>query len=58
MPFRQTEGFLRGLSKLKRFRVPDYTTVFRRVRKLDFSLDLKKLDEDFVVAIDSSGIMG
>lgn len=56
MPFRQAEGFLRGLSKVKKFEVPDYTTVFRRVRKLDLSMDLKKLDEDFVVAIDSSGI--
>jgi hypothetical protein len=38
LPFRQIEGFLLGLSKLKPFKVPDYTTIFRRVRKLNFNL--------------------
>ena len=37
LPFRQSEGFLRGLSMLKKFKVPDYTTIFRRVRKLNLS---------------------
>jgi len=56
IPFRQAEGFLLALSKIKPFKVPDYTTIFRRVRKLKFSLNVNKLKDGFIVAIDSTGI--
>jgi len=54
--FRQVEGILLGLSKLKDFRVPDYTTIFRRVRRLGLNLNIPRIQDGFVVAIDSSGI--
>ncbi len=54
--FRQVEGVLQGLSKLRKFRVPDYTTIFRRVRRLKLKLNASKLKDGFIVAIDSSGI--
>lgn len=54
--FRQVEGVLQGLSKLRKFEVPDYTTIFRRVRRLKLKLNESKLKDGFIVAIDSSGI--
>lgn len=56
MGFRQIEGVLLELSKLKEFMVPDYSTIFRRVIKLGAELEIPKIGDDFVVAIDSSGI--
>lgn len=54
--FRQIEGMLAALAKLRQFKVPDYTTIFRRVRRLRFDINLDKLEDEFIVAIDSSGI--
>ena len=49
MGFRQIEGVLLGLSKLKKFEVPDYTTIFRRVRKLKLRLNTRNLENGFIV---------
>ena len=59
IPYRQMEGFVRKLSEyLPLLKSADYTTLFRRIRKLDLSLnvDPSLLSEDVVVAVDSTGI--
>ena len=56
LPLRQMEGFLRKLSEyIPELKVADYSTVCKRLRKLDFELS-SNLGEDLVVAIDSSGM--
>jgi len=54
LPYRQTEGVLRGLGKRFGFPAPDYTTPFRRMQKIEF--DIPQTDEPIVVALDSTGI--
>lgn len=58
-PYRQLEGFLKGLSKyLPIPYVPRYNTLFYRLQKLGLSLvqDFANPDKNTVIAIDSSGI--
>jgi len=57
LPLRQMEGFLRKLSEyIPRLKVADYSTICKRLRKLDFELPYGSLGEDLVVAVDSSGM--
>ena len=59
LPYRQLEGFTRGLSKyVEGLAAPDYTTLDRRVNRLDINLDdaLTSSDEPVYVALDSTGI--
>ena len=59
LPFRQEEGFVEALAKLlPELRVPDYTTIHRRINRLKpkFERSLRGLGDDVVVAIDASGI--
>ena len=57
LPYRQTEGFLKALRRFDaRIRVPDYSTIDRRVNELDVKLDMKDYGDDVVVAVDASGI--
>jgi len=59
MPYRQMEGFTRKLSLfVPGLRSADYTTLFRRIRNLDLSLQVNPelLLRDVVVAVDSTGI--
>ena len=59
LPYRQTEGFLRALERYDpRLRTPDYSTINRRVNRLNVTLDeaLTGSDEDVVIALDASGI--
>jgi len=59
MPYRQMEGFTRKLSLfVPGLRSADYTTLFRRIRNLDLSLQVNPefLSRDVVVAVDSTGI--
>ena len=57
LPYRQTEGFLRALRRFdSRIQVPDYSTIDRRVNKLDVKLDEKAYGDDVVIALDASGI--
>lgn len=56
LPYRQTEGFLKALRKFEsRIRVPDYSTIDRRVNKLNIRLG-ERYGDDVVIAIDASGI--
>jgi len=57
LPYRQTEGFLKGLRRFdSRVQVPDYSTIDRRVNRLDVKLDEEGYGEDVVIALDASGI--
>jgi hypothetical protein len=55
IPFRQMEGFLRRLSSMIGIRVPDYTTLWRRVtrRRVEKTPSAIPGDE-WVIAIDST----
>src|SRR5215475_5277544 len=61
LPYRQTEGIAQGHAKWKVPSIPDYTTINRRINKLDIKIkegDKNKQfnDEYIVIAIDSTGI--
>ncbi len=61
MPYRQTEGIAQGHAKGKVPDIPDYTTINRRINRLDIKIkdDNKSMefkDEYIVIAIDSTGI--
>jgi len=57
LPYRQTEGFLKALRRFdSRIQVPDYSTIDRRVNRLDIKLDEKGYGDDIVLAVDASGI--
>lgn len=59
LPYRQLEGFTRGLSKyVEGLAVPDYTTLDRRVNRLNLSIDeaLTGSDGPVYIALDSTGI--
>ena len=59
MPYRQMEGFVRKLSEyIPRLRAADYTTLFRRIQKLNLSLSTPDLlnSDPVVIAVDSTGI--
>jgi hypothetical protein len=57
LPYRQTEGFLKALRKFdSRIQVPDYSTIDRRVNRLDVKLDEEDYGDDVVLAVDASGI--
>jgi len=57
--FRGLQGFLRGLSKLVGFEVPDYSQICRRVNKLDLKVGDTLIPyggKDVVVSLDSTGV--
>ena len=59
MPYRQMEGFVRRLAAfIPGLKAADYTTLFRRIQRLDLSLPVvpELLAEDVIVAADSTGI--
>jgi len=57
LPYRQTEGFLKALRRFDpRIQVPDYSTIDRRVNRLDVKLDEEAYGDDLVIAVDASGI--
>ena len=59
MPYRQMEGFVRRLAAfIPGLKAADYTTLFRRIQRLDLSLPVvpELLGEDSIVAADSTGI--
>jgi len=59
LPYRQTEGFIRALSKhVDGLQPPDYSTIDRRVNRLDLSLEdtLLKSNAPVSIAVDASGI--
>ena len=57
LPYRQTEGFLKALRRFDaRIHVPDYSTIDRRVNRLDVKLDEEDYGDDVILAVDASGI--
>jgi len=57
LPYRQTEGFLKALRRFdSRIHVPDYSTIDRRVNRLNVKLDTEGYGNDLVIAVDASGI--
>jgi len=60
LPLRQTEGFVSSLMALhhQSFKVPNYTTVCRRKKRLDVRKKLRKWNgkENIVFSIDASGL--
>jgi len=59
LPYRQLEGFTRALSRyVDGLRVPDYTTLDRRVNRLNLKIDesLTGSDETVYTALDSTGV--
>ena len=62
LPYRQTEGIAQGHAKWKVPSIPDYTTINRRINRLDVKIkdatdDSNKFKDDYlIIAIDSTGI--
>ena len=60
LPYRQTEGIAQGHAKGKVPSIPDYTTINRRINRLDIKIKedkSKEFEDDYIViAIDSTGI--
>ena len=55
LPYRQTEGVVRAHAANKIPSIPDYSTINRRVNKLDIKIN-EHLGNDIVIALDSTGI--
>jgi hypothetical protein len=60
LPYRQTDGIAQGHIKGKVPNIPDYSTISRRINKLNIKIDDNKNNEfenDYlIIAIDSTGI--
>lgn len=58
LPFRQTEGIIRAHAENKIPSIPDYSTIDRRINKLNIHVNNNKLggNDDVIIAIDSTGI--
>jgi len=62
LPYRQTEGIAQGHAKGKVPSIPDYTTINRRINRLNIKIkDVDNKDKDFkdeyiIIAVDSTGI--
>jgi hypothetical protein len=61
LPYRQTEGITQAHAKGKVPSIPDFTTINRRINRLDIKIkdttdSNKSKDEYIVIAIDSTGI--
>jgi DDE family transposase len=55
LPYRQTEGVARAHANNKLPSVPDYSTVNRRINKLDIKLN-SRIGNDIVIVLDSTSI--
>lgn len=61
LPYRQTEGIVKGHAKNKIPSIPDFSTINRRINRLDIKIDdnknAKELEDRYIIiAIDSTGI--
>ncbi len=62
LPYRQTEGIAQGHAKGKIPSIPDYTTINRRINKLDIKVEADDnkskefKDEYIIIAIDSTAL--
>jgi Transposase DDE domain len=55
LPYRQTEGVVRAYTGSKVRSIPDYSTINRRVNKLDIRIN-KRIGNDIIIVLDSTGI--
>jgi len=55
LPYRQTQGVAIAHTSIKVPSIPDYSTISRRVNRLEIKID-EKLGNDIVIALDSIGI--
>ena len=55
LPYRQTEGVVRAHAANKIPSIPDYSTINRRVNRLDIEIN-EHIGNDIVIALDSTGI--
>jgi hypothetical protein len=55
LPYRQTEGVVKVYTGSKVRSIPDYSTINRRVNKLDIRIS-KRIGNDIVIVLDSTGI--
>jgi hypothetical protein len=55
LPYRQTEGVVRAHAGKEIPSIPDYSTINRRVNKLDIKIN-EKIGNDIIIALDSTGI--
>ena len=53
LPYRQTEGVVIAHTKSKVPSIPDYSTIQRRINKLDIKIN-EHLGNDIVIALDST----
>ena len=56
LPYRQTQGMVQAYSSKLIPRVPNYTSINRRINKLDVNVN-PNIGKDVVIAIDSTGII-
>jgi len=58
LPYRQLEGFLNVMSEhVQKLKVPDYTTMWWRVTRVNVKLNPEvDLEKDVTIAVDSTGI--
>ena len=59
LPYRQTEGIAQGHAKGKVPSIPNFTTINRRINRMDIKIKdkSKQFENDYIViAIDSTGI--
>ena len=55
LPYRQTEGVITAHAGKKAPSIPDYSTINRRVNKLDIRIN-ERIGNDIVIVLDSTGI--
>ena len=55
LPYRQTQGMIQAYCSKRIPQIPDYTSINRRINKLDIRVN-PKIGNDVIVAIDSTGI--
>ena len=55
LPYRQTQGVIIAHASKKVPDIPDYSTISRRINKLEIRIN-EKLGNDIVIALDSTGI--
>jgi hypothetical protein len=57
LPYRQTEGVVKGHARRKVPSIPDYSTLCRRINKLDIRIKEESIGNDIIIiAVDSTGI--
>jgi IS5 family transposase len=56
LPYRQTQGVVIAHASTKVPCIPNYSTISRRVSRLDIKINERLLGNDIVIVLDSTGI--